>query len=136
MNITVEQAQGRLPVTVLGIHGDLDGSNYQTLVAKAKEVYDIGARDLILDMSDMPFMSSAGLVALHGIALLMRNEKPPDPDSGWEAFHAIGRDQNAGAQQHVKLFNPQPKVSRTLEMTGMNQLFEIHTDLQEAIASF
>ena len=136
MNITVDQAQGRVPVTILGIHGDLDGSNYQALIAKAKEMYDAGARDLILDMSQTPFMSSAGLVALHNIALLLQNELPPDPQSGWEAFHAISRDQNAGVQQHVKLLNPQPKVARTLEITGMKQLFEIHSDLQTAVASF
>ena len=136
MNITVDQAQGRVPVTILGIHGDLDGSNYQTLIAKAKEMYDAGARDLILDMSQTPFMSSAGLVALHNIALLLQNELPPDPQSGWEAFHAISRDQNAGMQPHIKLLNPQPKVASTLEITGMKQLFEIHGDLQTAVASF
>ena len=136
MNLTIDQAQGRVPVTILGIHGDLDGSNYQTLIEKAKELYNAGARYLLLDMSNMAFMSSAGLVALHSIAKLLGGEQPPDPESGWEAFHAISRDQSAGAQRNVKLLNPQLKVDRTLDMTGMKSFFEIHSDRETAIASF
>ena len=136
MNITVEHVQGKVPVTILGIHGDLDGSNYQTLIAKAREVYNAGARYLLLDMSDLHFMSSSGLVALHSIAKLMRGEPAPDPESGWEAFHAIGRDQTSGLQQRVKLLSPQAQADRALDMTGMKQFFEIHADRETALASF
>ena len=136
MRITVDQAQSRVPVTILATHGDLDGSNYHEVVAKARELYDAGARHLLIDMSDTPYMGSSGLVALHSIALMMRGEQPPDPESGWNAFHAIARDQGAGLQPHVKLLNPQPKVDRALEMAGMKMLFEIYTDTQAAVASF
>ena len=136
MNLTLDQAQGQVPVTILAIHGDLDGSNYQMLVAKAKEVYETGTRHLLLDMSDMPFMASSGLVALHSIAKLLQGEKAPDPESGWEALHAISREHKTGTQPFVKLLNPQPKVSKTLDMTGMKEFFEIHTDRAAAIASF
>jgi len=138
MNITVDQAEGSVPVTIVGLHGDLDASNYQDVIAKARELYDVGARHVLLDMSNVPYMGSSGLVALHSIAVLLRGEQPPDPESGWNAFHAIARDQEAdrGAQQHIKLLNPQPKVVRTLEMTGLKAFFEVHTDLAAAIASF
>jgi anti-anti-sigma regulatory factor len=136
MPITAEQVQGKVPVAILAIHGDLDASNYLAVIAKAKEVYATGARGLLIDMRDMPFMASSGLVALHSTVLLFRGEKPPDPEYGWEAFHAIDRDQDSGAQKRVKLLAPQPRVSRTLEVTGLQEFFEIHTDLDEAIASF
>ncbi len=136
MNITVEQAQGRVPVTILGIHGDLDGSNYMDVIAKAKEVYQAGARYLLVDMRDIPYMGSSGLVALHSIASLLRGETPPDPESGWSAFHAIARDRDTGAQPYVKLLGPRPKVERTLDITGMKAFFEIYTDLETAVASF
>jgi len=144
MNITVDQAQGKVSVTILGLHGDLDASNYQDVIAKAREVYNTGTRYLLIDMSDTPYMGSSGLVALHSIAVLLRGEEPPDPESGWNAFHAIARDrarllseaEGRAVQQHVKLLNPQPRVDRTLEMTGLKQFFEIYTDLQTAIASF
>src|SRR5436190_10388320 len=136
MQITVDQIQSRVSVTVLAFHGDLDASNYEQVIAKARELYAAGARHLLFDLSDIPFMGSSGVVALHSVALLMRGETPPDPEAGWQAFHSIDHARAGGVQQQVKLFGPQPKVSRTLQMTSMNEFFEIFTDLQAAIASF
>ncbi|HEX9374012.1 MAG TPA: STAS domain-containing protein [Roseiflexaceae bacterium] len=136
MHITLDTAQGRVPVAILAIHGDLDASNFEDVIAKARELYNAGTRYLLIDIGNMPFMGSSGVVAIHSVAMLMRGEEPPDPEMGWQAFHTIDHDRDSGAQQHVKLLNPQPKVSRTLQMTGMNEFFEIHSDRQEAIASF
>ena len=136
MQIAVDQIQSRVPVTILAIHGDLDASNYEQVIAKAHELYAAGARYLLLDLSDMPFMGSSGVVALHSVALLMRGEPPPDPEAGWQAFHSIDHARARGVQQQVKLLSPQPKVSRTLQMTSMNDFFEIHIDKQAAIVSF
>jgi anti-anti-sigma regulatory factor len=136
MQITVDQVQARVPVTVLAIHGDLDASNYEQVIAKARELYAADVRHLLLDLSDMPFMGSSGVVALHSVALLMRGATPPDPQSGWQAFHSIDDARAGGVQQQVKLLGPQPKVGRTLQMTSMDDFFEIYTDMQAAIASF
>jgi anti-anti-sigma factor len=136
MEITVYQAQGKVPVTVLQPHGDLDASNYRDLIARAKDAYDTGAQDILLDLSDTPYMSSSGLVALHSIAMMLRGEEPPDPESGWGAFRSIDRDRDRGLQQHFKLLNPQPKADNVLEMAGFTQYLEIYTDLKTAIASF
>jgi anti-anti-sigma regulatory factor len=136
MQLTVDQVEGRVPVTILAIHGDLDASNYEQLIAKARELYTAGVRHLLLDCSDMPFMGSSGVVAIHSIALLMRGETPPDPAAGWQVFHSIDHARADGMQQQVKLLSPQPKVSRTLHMTSMDDFFEIHADKQAAIASF
>jgi anti-anti-sigma regulatory factor len=136
MKVTISQAQGRAPVTLLHVHGDLDAASYRDLIAKGQEAYDAGARYILLDLSDMPYMSSSGLVALHSIALMLRGEEPPDPEAGWEAFRAIDRDRDSGLQQRVKLLNPQPQVDRALETVGFKQFFEVHTDLAAAIASF
>ncbi len=136
MQITVDQIQSRVPIAILAIHGDLDASNYEQVIAKARELYAGGARHLLLDLSDMPFMGSSGLVALHSVALLMRGETPPDPEAGWQAFHSIDHARARGVQQQVKLLSPQPKVGRTLQITSMDQFFEIHIDKQAAAASF
>lgn len=136
MNLTVEQTQGKVPVTILGLHGDLDASNYQEVIAKAQAIYNAGGRYLLLDMSAVPFMGSSGLVALHAVAVLMRGDKPADPASGWDAIHAIDRDRESGMQKHVKLLAPQQQVDRVLDRTGLKQYFEIHSDRETAIASF
>jgi anti-anti-sigma regulatory factor len=136
MSIKLEQAQGNPQVTVLSILGDLDAANYKEVISTAKQALDNGAKFLLIDMSEMKFMSSSGLIALHTVALLMRGEAPSDTEHGWEAFHAFERDRDSGLQEKVKLLNPQPKVDRSLEITGMKEFFEIHTDLDTAVASF
>ena len=136
MQLTVDQVQGQVPVTILAIQGDLDASNYEQVIDKARELYASGTRHLLLDLGAMPFMGSSGVVAIHSVALLMRGEQPPDLQGGWQAFHSIDNTRTQGVQPYVKLLNPQPKVNRTLQMTSMSDFFEIHTDRQAAIASF
>lgn len=136
MGITVHQAKGKAPVTVLQPHGDLDASNFRDLIAKAKEAHSAGARDILLDLSDTPYMSSSGLVALHSIATMLRGETPPDLESGWGTFRSIDRDKDLGPQQHFKLLNPQPEVDKVLEMAGFKRFIEVYTDLETAVASF
>ena len=136
MTIKLEQAQSNLQLTILSIDGDLDASNYKNVIYSAKQALEGGAKYLLIDMSKMSFMSSSGLVALHSIALIMRGEEPPDLEYGWEAFRSLDRDRDSGSQENVKLLNPSPKVDRSLEITGLKEYFEIHTDLDAAVASF
>jgi anti-anti-sigma regulatory factor len=136
MNITAEQQTARVPVTILRLQGDLDGSNYLDLVAAAKTAQQNGAKYLLLDLTGVPYMSSAGLVALHSAVQLLRGEQPPDPEAGWSTLKSVALDKSAGAQPLVKLLNPQPRVMRTLEMSGMNVFFDIFTDEAAALASF
>jgi anti-anti-sigma regulatory factor len=136
MSITISQAQGKTHVTVLAIQGDLDAKNFREVIAKAGEAYKAGARCLLIDMSEMPFMSSSGLVALHSAILLFQGQQPADLEHGWEAFHAIDRALDSGIQKYVKLLTPQPRVCHTLEVTGMERFFEIYTDREAAVASF
>ena len=136
MTITIDQVQGKVSVTILGVQGDLDASNYQEVIDSATQAFEAGARDMLIDMSDIQFMSSSGLVALHSIALLLRGEKLPDPEFGWEAFNTLERDRESGVQEHVKLLKPQPQVDRSLEITGLKKFFEVYTDLDTAVGSF
>jgi anti-anti-sigma regulatory factor len=136
MNISVRQMQGRVQVTVLDVEGDLDASNYQDLMAKATEVYGAGAKDILLDLTGAPFVSSSGLVALHSVALMLSGGQPIGEENGWGAIHALGRGLGAGVQQHIKLLGPRPNVVRTLEKAGLIEFFEVHTDLDTAVASF
>ena len=116
--VAVSRAQGRVPVTILHLHGDLDASNYQDLIAAGKKTCDAGARDLLLDLSDVPYMSSSGLVALQSLAALLRGDALPDSDVGWDGIRAIHRDRDTGLQPHFKLLKPQPRVDRMLDTVG------------------
>ncbi len=136
MQMTVDYPREGQAVAILAIHGELDASNFQDLIAKGKELYQAGTRRLLLDLSDMLFMSSSGVVALHSLILLLRDQAPLDRQSGWEAFHAIDRERGTGVQAYVKLLNPQPKVTLTLQQTGLDEFFEVYGDLPAALASF
>ena len=45
MNISVSQALGNVPVTIIKLDGQLDGQNFQELISKAQELHGAGARD-------------------------------------------------------------------------------------------
>jgi anti-anti-sigma regulatory factor len=136
MDISVSQAEGKVPVTIIKLEGELDGQTYQDLITKAREVYEGGARNFLIDMTGLTYVSSAGLVALHTVALLSRGEALPDADAGWSAIRSVGNTSSGGIQEHVKLVNPREEVQSVLDMVGFSAAFEIFSDLDEAIKSF
>lgn len=137
LETTVDQAAGRVPITVLALDGELDASNFAELVETTRRLYDAGTRHLLLDLGNLRFMASSGLVALHSIVQLMHGEPPPDPEAGWGALHSIGLDvAGGGTQTEVQLCAPQPAVERVLTRTGLTRLFVIHPDRSSAIAAF
>lgn len=136
MNISISRARGVVPVAIIKLEGQLDGQSYQDLIVKAQELYTAGACDFLLDLTDLSYISSAGLVALHSVALMARGEQVPNPESGWTAYRSMGRSSDAGLQKHVKLLNPRSEVKSVLDMVGFGSVFEIFTDLDQAIDSF
>jgi len=137
LETTIEQASGRVPITIVALDGELDASNFTDLIATAGELYETGTRHLLLDLTDLRFMASSGLVALHSILRLMHGEAPPDPEAGWGALHSLGLDVYGGeTQTEVQLCAAQPAVERVLTRTGLSRLFVVHPDRASAIAAF
>ena len=136
MEITVSQEQGRISISVIKISGQLDGQTYESLIAKAREVVESGIRNILLDLGDLVYISSAGLVSLHMISLMTRGEDLPDPEQGWSALKSMDRSRDGGLQKNLKLLNPRPEVTSVLDMVGFSAFFEVFTDKQKAIDSF
>ncbi|HQU38073.1 MAG: hypothetical protein CNIPEHKO_01174 [Anaerolineales bacterium] len=136
MEIVVSKQTSRVEVTIVGLSGEVDGQNFQQVIDKAKELYAAGARDFLVDMSSLTYISSAGLVAIHSIALMVRGEPLPDTEAGWSAYRSMGKTREAGKQQHIKLLNPIEQITSVLEMVGFDNVFEIHKSLDEAVKSF
>ena len=129
ISISIEQAQE--PIAVMHLKGDLDASNFLEVVTKAQEIYQKPARNLIIDLSEVPYISSAGLVALHKIALLYSGvpqqvEEDTRPDST----------QSGTARRHVKLLSPRPAVDQILDTAGMKLFFKVFDNLESALKSF
>ncbi|MBI5351183.1 MAG: STAS domain-containing protein [Chloroflexi bacterium] len=137
MNISISQKQGSVPVTVIGLDGRLDGQNFQQLIDKGQELYNSGTRNILLDLTKLSYISSAGMVAFQNIALLLRGETPPSLEQGWSTYKSMGHSGDGSkTQEHFKLFNPQPEVDHILDMVGFNTIFKIYMDFDEAIKSF
>ena len=120
MSILVGQEQGKVPVTVLKIEGDIDAGSYKALQDKAGEVIEAGATNILLDLGEVEYMGSAGFRAIHAIANMLNTE-------GEEGMYR---------SRHVKLLNPRGEVARVIKTLGFDSFLEIHDDRAAAIASF
>jgi anti-anti-sigma regulatory factor len=138
MNIVVEQVNGTKPVTVMKIQGELDGRSYLDLIEEVQQLYIAGMRHLLLDLSEMTFMSSAGLVGLHTVVTVMSGRPLPNLEDGWGSIHKIARDVEnpVGYSDYCKLLQPQPRVQKTLDVTGFTHILEIFDDRNAALNSF
>lgn len=118
----------RVPVTVFELDGEMDGSTFDHFQKEAQMAIDAGVQYVLLDLSRLGYISSAGLRALFTIL------KALSAKSGT----STGKNGNAGVFKSpcLKLFNPSPNVRQALELMGFTMSMEIHSDLNEALASF
>ena len=128
MEINLSQAQGNVSVTVIKIKGNI--TSEVELQEKAKEVHDSGIHHILLDLSEVPYMSSVGLRALHYIFSLLRTHE--ESDQATKAGIAAG----TYLSPNLKLYKPNKHVTEVLKTAGYDMFLEIHTDYKKAIASF
>lgn len=136
MQISISKQQGNVSVTVMQLLGDIDSSSYTTVINQAQEAFDDGARDLLIDLSKVPYVSSAGLMSLHTIVKIFAGQSAQPKDGGRPSFGAINKEQDAPVRAHVKLLSPQPAVEQVLDLVGLKLFFDIHTDFEIAVNSF
>lgn len=103
----------RNDVAVMPISGRVDAVTAPALNKQAHEQIDAGVRYLLLDLSDVAFLSSSGLRTL----LLIRKE-----------LMTLGGE--------LRLAALQPQVYEVFTLTGFTQVFAIHPSVEEARAAF
>jgi len=131
MEITVTHEQGRVPVAVLQVAGKTDSASAEKLQEKAMEIIDGGARYMIFDISQVPYMSSAGLRVLQEVFSKLRALSSDESDK--DTYRQIAD----GSYQlpNLKVVNPTPEVLEVLKMSGFDMLVSIEKDLKKALAS-
>lgn len=134
MEIKVYTENGHVPVTVMHVDGNIDAATYDIFKAKADEVIKNGAAYILVDLSHVPFVSSAGLRALHSIFNELRARHPESNLSEEEVKKGVA----AGTYKspHLKLLNLSKETKRAFELSGFDMFIETFTDMQTAIASF
>jgi len=112
--------------------------NVKQFIADAQKLYDVGTRNLILDMSELTFIGSAGVSALQKIALVYCGEDQPTSKENQSINQAMPNESEDGfrCQEHIKLLNPSEAIQDVLDIVGLKPFFEIYTDLDAAVASF
>jgi anti-anti-sigma factor len=134
MEIKVSKESARVPVTVLHVDGNIDSSTYDKFQATAKQLIDEGARYILVDLSHVPFVSSAGLRALHAIFNELRSRHPEANLTDEQMRKGI----SAGTYKspHLKLLNLSPETRTAFETSGFDMYIETYTDMKTAVASF
>jgi serine/threonine-protein kinase RsbW len=98
---------------VIELSGRLDAVHTQEAVGRVNHAVAEGARNILLDLSEVTFMSSSGLRAL----LLVRKD-----------LLARGGE--------LRLCNLQPHVYEVFSLTGFTQVFAIHPSREDALQAF
>jgi anti-anti-sigma factor len=132
MEITTVQVQGRVPVTVMRLSGTFDASTADAFDAEAKKQIENGAKDILIDLSGVAYMSSAGMRSLHKVyTALHASDAESDRKSVYEGISA-----GTYASSHLKLLKVTPRVMEVLKVTGIDMYVSVLNDEAQAIASF
>jgi len=112
--VQVSQAQGRLPITVFHLQDRVNLGNFAELEQTAKDAYDKGMRDLVIDLSQAPSLTSIGIRAIVIIHKMLSPDKT----------------------RHLKLAGAIPSIREMLNIAGITQFIETYDTVDEAVASF
>lgn len=128
LNITASQIQGDVPVTILHLSGHLHGNTEPELLDRARQALEDGAKYLLLDLSGVEVLTSAGLRAIHNIF----NMFTPQTDRAVIKQHG----DEPYKSPYFKLACPNPDVYYILNIAGFLQNILIYNNLEEATSSF
>ena len=134
MELKVSTENGRVPVTVVHVDGNIDSSTADQFKATTDDLIKNGARYILIDLSHAPFVSSAGLRTLHNIFNTLRSINPDSNLSDAEVKKGIAS--NTYKSPHLKLLNPSKETETTFKLSGFDMYIDTFTDLKSALASF
>lgn len=97
---------------VLSLVGDLDGTGAPRFVSQAADALRAGARRLVIELGDVPFVDSAGLASLLNVLRRVRS-----------------------ADATMVLVGVQPQVRHALDQTRLHHEFAFASTLAEAEAA-
>jgi anti-anti-sigma factor len=134
MNIKISTEQARVPVTILHVEGDIDSSTYEDFLSQAEKLINEGARYMIVDLAQVPYVSSAGLRAIYTILMDLRAVHPEEnlSENQMEKAAAMGTYKSP----YLKLLNLSDGVHGVFQMGGFDRYIETFTDRERALASF
>ena len=128
LNVLASRIEGETPVTILSLSGHLHGETESQLMEQVRQAHSEGARHLLLDLSGVEVLTSAGLRAIHNIFNLFT----PRSDIALINEHL----DEPYKSPYFKLACPNPNIYYVLNIAGFLQNIPIYNDLEEAVRSF
>ncbi|HQU35069.1 MAG: hypothetical protein CNIPEHKO_00324 [Anaerolineales bacterium] len=134
MEVKAFTENGRVPVTVMHVDGNIDSLTSEAFQAAANDSIAKGARHILVDLSHAKFVSSAGLRALHDVFNQLRDLDPDTSMNDDDVRQGI----SAGTYKspHLKLLNLSPEARVGFETAGFDMFIQTFTDMKTAVASF
>ena len=118
LRISSEELQADVPVTVFHLRGWLDAQSEEQLLEAARTTYDAGARYLLIDMTDLDTLTSAGMRALQKVYQIFTPKE--------DQFKIA----------HLKLCNAPPQIYNVLGITGFLQNIPMYESQEAALQTF
>lgn len=128
LTITTSQIQGDVSATVFHLTGHLHGPTEQELLDRARQVYEDGTRHLLLDMSELEVLASAGLRGIQTIFKLFT------PEGDVEIIREHGDEPYKSP--YLKIVCAKPEIYYILNITGFLHSIPIYNNLADATNSF
>ena len=128
LSITTAQVLGKASVTIMHLAGHLHGSTEHQLLEHARQVCEDGVKHLLLDLTSLEVLSSAGLRAIQNIFKLFT------PPADVELIRQHGAEPYKSP--YFKLLCPNPQIYYVLNITGFMQNLLIYNNMDEAVQSF
>ena len=128
LKMSVSRIEGEPSLTVLHLEGHLHGETEGQLMTQVRQLYDDGARQLLLDLTGVEILTSAGLRAIHTIFNLFT------PKSDAALIRAHGSEPYKSP--YFKMVCPNPNIYYVLSIAGFLQNIPIYNDVEEAVSSF
>jgi anti-anti-sigma regulatory factor len=127
---------GRLP-GVLCPHGHWANGRFhdhgeKQIQAQIEQVVQAGAHDIVLDLTAVAYLSSAGIRMLSSLFHLLRGNLPQESDAAMKQ----GIHDGTFKSPHLKLAGPPPRVAEVLKMSGLDMVIDMYRSVPEAVASF
>ncbi len=132
MEISVTNNNGRADVAIIRLRGNFDSESYKKFDSAAEAAHRDGARYFVINLSEVPYMSSAGIRSLIGLY------KTLSKDMSEQDKQAVrtGIREGGYAYPNQKLVNPTDRVQEVLNTTGLLMYLGIYKNEQEALAAF
>lgn len=105
------QEQGN--VAVVAVNGRVDSATAPDLESALKKLVETEKTQIVLDLMDVEYMSSAGLRAM---VSTLKSVKRVNGD--------------------LRVANPSPRVDEVLRLAGLTSIFSIYRSRDEAVQSF